>query len=187
MKEYEKIPFRLLEYRDPIFDLVPDHTKVVVEVGSRMGWFAWRILKHVPGCVVFCVDVWDRADHDGDGPENFQAWIRNIGNDHFACRAFPVRMSSLKAGELFRMLGIKIDFLFIDANHTEEAVFEDLAMWTPLVRLGGLIAGHDWDSRWGKNVQAAVLKWHGKTPNIGMIFDHNGKKSGVKSYWWLKE
>jgi predicted O-methyltransferase YrrM len=36
-----------------------------------------------------------------------------------------------------------LDFVFIDAIHTYEAVSEDLQAWVPKVRVGGLIMGHD--------------------------------------------
>jgi predicted O-methyltransferase YrrM len=37
----------------------------------------------------------------------------------------------------------KLDFLFIDGDHTYEGVREDFKMYAPLVREGGLIAFHD--------------------------------------------
>jgi predicted O-methyltransferase YrrM len=37
----------------------------------------------------------------------------------------------------------KIDFLFIDADHTYEAIKRDWADWRPLVNTGGIIALHD--------------------------------------------
>ena len=39
--------------------------------------------------------------------------------------------------------GNKLDFLFIDGDHTYEGVREDFKMYSPLVRSGGLIAFHD--------------------------------------------
>jgi len=36
-----------------------------------------------------------------------------------------------------------VDFLFIDGDHTEAGVRQDYAMYSPLVRSGGLIAFHD--------------------------------------------
>jgi hypothetical protein len=36
------------------------------------------------------------------------------------------------------------DFVYIDADHTEAAVREDLKAWWPKVRLGGILAGHDY-------------------------------------------
>lgn len=46
--------------------------------------------------------------------------------------------------ELKKILGKrKIDFLFIDGDHTYEGVKKDFAMYSPLVREGGIIAFHD--------------------------------------------
>ena len=37
----------------------------------------------------------------------------------------------------------KIDFLFIDADHSYKGVKKDFKMYSPLVRLGGIIAFRD--------------------------------------------
>ena len=38
------------------------------------------------------------------------------------------------------------DFVYIDGDHRYEYVKEDLAMWFPKVKIGGVFAGHDyWD------------------------------------------
>jgi predicted O-methyltransferase YrrM len=39
--------------------------------------------------------------------------------------------------------GYKLDFLFIDGDHSYEGVKKDFEMYSPLVRSGGLIAFHD--------------------------------------------
>ena len=39
--------------------------------------------------------------------------------------------------------GEKVDFLFIDGDHTYEGVKKDFEMYSPLVRKGGIIAFHD--------------------------------------------
>ena len=36
-----------------------------------------------------------------------------------------------------------LDFVFIDGNHTYDFVKEDITLWTPKVRSGGIVAGHD--------------------------------------------
>jgi hypothetical protein len=36
------------------------------------------------------------------------------------------------------------DWVYIDSNHTYEAVKEDLEMWLPKVKNGGYICGHDY-------------------------------------------
>lgn len=37
-----------------------------------------------------------------------------------------------------------VDLVFIDADHTYEAVKEDIELWKPHVRPGGLLCGHDY-------------------------------------------
>jgi predicted O-methyltransferase YrrM len=39
--------------------------------------------------------------------------------------------------------GRKVDFLFIDADHSYEGVKKDFEMYSPLVRKGGIIAFYD--------------------------------------------
>ena len=36
------------------------------------------------------------------------------------------------------------DFIYIDANHTYKYVCEDLALWYPKLKPGGILAGHDY-------------------------------------------
>lgn len=60
-----------------------------------------------------------------------------------------VKKSSLEAVENFK----QVDFVFIDATHTYDAVKADLAAWMPKIKPGGFIAGHDYD--W-KEVARAV-------------------------------
>jgi predicted O-methyltransferase YrrM len=37
-----------------------------------------------------------------------------------------------------------LDFVFIDANHNYEDVLEDLRNWLPKIKIGGVLAGHDY-------------------------------------------
>jgi predicted O-methyltransferase YrrM len=41
-----------------------------------------------------------------------------------------------------------LDFVFIDANHTYEAVKRDIDAWLPKMKPGGIISGHDY-TVWG--------------------------------------
>jgi hypothetical protein len=37
-----------------------------------------------------------------------------------------------------------LDFVYIDGNHDYESVRQDIALWTPKVRSGGFVGGHDY-------------------------------------------
>jgi hypothetical protein len=62
------------------------------------------------------------------------------------------RRSSVGAAATFK--DQSLDFVFVDATHSFEAVSEDLAAWWPKLRPGALIAGHDYTNSFG--VRAAV-------------------------------
>ena len=52
-----------------------------------------------------------------------------------------------------------LDFVFIDANHAYEFVKEDIQLWTPKVKIGGIVSGHDYGIEYRKprfGVTAAV-------------------------------
>lgn len=39
----------------------------------------------------------------------------------------------------------ELDFVFIDADHSYEHAKQDIELWYPKVRSGGLVSGHDYD------------------------------------------
>jgi len=53
----------------------------------------------------------------------------------------PLLMDSSSASALFKD-GI-VDLVFIDAGHWYQDVMEDISLWLPKIRLGGIICGHD--------------------------------------------
>jgi predicted O-methyltransferase YrrM len=85
---------------------------------------------------------------DEPGAETYERWLMA------RFRAEALSLASLYPGRC-RMLEMttdeaalvvpdaSVDFVFVDADHTEEAVARDIATWTPKVRPGGLIAGHN--------------------------------------------
>lgn len=54
----------------------------------------------------------------------------------------PVRSDSAEAAARFR--DGSVDFVYVDAGHTFEAVSRDLAAWWPKLRRGAIMAGDDW-------------------------------------------
>lgn len=55
----------------------------------------------------------------------------------------PVRMTSTEAAQSYP--DNSLDFVFIDADHTYEAVKQDIEAWWPKVKPGGILAGHDYN------------------------------------------
>jgi predicted O-methyltransferase YrrM len=61
-------------------------------------------------------------------------------------------MTTDEAASLFQ--DGSLDGVFIDADHTYEAVKMDIQNWMPKVRKGGILAGHDYVETWPGVIEA---------------------------------
>ena len=65
-------------------------------------------------------------------------------------RCRQLRMTSVEACE--RGVGVSSgethDLIFIDALHDYESVKQDIRLWWPKVRVGGVFATHDFNHQW---------------------------------------
>jgi hypothetical protein len=106
----------------------------MVEVGS---WKGGSVLEFSPYFKqVWCVDHWI-----GDKwcPNVYEVFLHNIRNDK---NIIPIRKYSGEAAKLFD--DESLDFVYIDADHREEFVQQDILLWLPKVKKSGAIAGHDY-------------------------------------------
>jgi hypothetical protein len=118
----------------------------VVEVGSFAGESTIRLA--VPGAIVHCIDTWRGTD----GPDNinhaynqhqgkvYETFMRNMGQRLFFT-VYPHVGESLFYAQFWPR---KADLIFLDAAHDYESVKADIAAWSPLVKPGGTICGHDY-------------------------------------------
>ena len=51
-----------------------------------------------------------------------------------------------------------IDIVFIDANHSYESVKNDIDLWLPKVKTGGVLSGHDYSISFFGVIQAVNEK-----------------------------
>jgi hypothetical protein len=57
-------------------------------------------------------------------------------------RASVLRLDSVTAAQTFE--NHSLDVVYIDAEHTFDAVVRDIQAWAPKIRPGGLLCGHDY-------------------------------------------
>lgn len=119
----------------------------IVEVGVFRGGYAQHINLALPNAEIHLVDLWEKV---GNIPWMFEteeeardAYNRVVAKFTGIPGVHIHKMSSKEASRLF--LGGSLDWVYIDANHTYEAVREDIDLWLPKVKLGGIISGHDYD------------------------------------------
>lgn len=119
-----------------------------MEVGVFRGDFALEILESWRGKLLTLVDPWrhlpDYLDSwnvsDSEMERNFHHTL-TILTSHKA-RINVLRMRSEQAVKMIE--NGSCDFIYIDANHSYEAMCRDLRLWFPKLRVEGLMCGHDY-------------------------------------------
>ena len=56
-----------------------------------------------------------------------------------------VQASSIEYADLIE--NNSVDFVYIDAEHDYDSVKQDLSVWFPKVKIGGFLAGHDYNKK----------------------------------------
>lgn len=134
---------------DKILELVNQHRpKQCVELGSWMGASAIpvaRSIKRWRGTLA-CVDTWSGEINQAPGSAPGQPWMlvscaRNIISAGLGASVRLVPATTAEAAECWTQ---RIDYLYVDADHSYESVLADLRAWWPHVRVGGLIVGDDY-------------------------------------------
>lgn len=101
---------------------------------------------------VHIVDTWDGSEEHTDNMKDglYEKFISNMSPLNGLYTAH--RMTTNEASGLFQ--DSSLDGVFIDADHSYEAVRQDIQSWLPKVRSGGILAGHDYTSTFPGVIQA---------------------------------
>jgi len=125
-----------------------------VEVGTQLAQYASRVRAAWKGEKLYCVDPW-RAWGGDTTDDQYEAYFQRARE---TMKAFPekswefIRATSVSAATSGRFAHGSLDWVYVDADHSYEAVKADIAAWWPLIKSGGILAGHDWVSDgWHRN------------------------------------
>ena len=128
------------------------------KIGAGIGvWFGqtfFYLLNHVEGLTLYGVDIWipgDKFIHHADQEENKKEVYEKA--ELFGGRGIILEMPSVEAAATIP--NNSLDFVFIDADHSFDAVCADIEAWILKVKSGGFLTGHNWD--WD-SVRMAVQK-----------------------------
>ena len=141
-------------YRMLVENCRPDGT--IVELGAWKGrssaFLVVEAKNKSPNIKIHIVDTWlGSGEHTAGLTDGlYEKFISNMAplNGHYQAH----RMTTDDAAPLFE--DGSLDAVFIDADHTYEAVKRDVANWMPKVRKGGILAGHDYVHTWPGVIQA---------------------------------
>ena len=124
-----------------------------IEVGSWKGRSTLAIANHTQG-VLCCVDAWlsmlgaanESSSSRNEAKLAYDAFQRNLSKHIDSGRVKITRARSVVgANMLLNEYGPKsFDWVFLDGDHSYEAVKSEIEVYSKLVRVGGLMSGHDY-------------------------------------------
>ncbi len=110
------------------------------EIGVERGRNSENILKELNIEKMYLIDVWDNYKdiYIIWSLQNYNHVLRKFKNDK--------RVIIIKDYSECAVNNIKdnsLDFVYVDANHKYKYVYQDINLWYPKVKDGGIIGGHD--------------------------------------------
>ena len=149
-------------------------TRLVVELGSWLGLSTRYIADHAPHATVVSVDHW-RGNPEHLARDEYRALLPRLFETFQArCwdyrdRVVPLRADSLDGLRAVAAEGLRPDLVYVDAEHSYEAVSAELALARELFPDAAL-AGDDYD--W-EGVRRAVNEFAGRH---GLVIDRSGAR-----------
>lgn len=141
---------------------------VCIEVGSFCGESTFHLAKSFKK--VYAVDSWEGGYDDADlaSRQAKEAYILFLKNLLEVENVYPIKITSIEASKIFP--DQCADLVYIDADHSEKALTQDVEVWSLKVRKGGILAGHDFDNSIVRETVTRIF------PEVN--------KAGVE--WWVR-
>lgn len=118
------------------------------EIGVWHGQFSAALCQANPHLKLLCVDSWTFF-HGHINTKTFYKSPQGMRDAEAAARQrlapFGCDIRKGQSVDVAQTVSDgSLDFVYIDADHSYRAVLEDLRAWSPKVRSGGVISGHDY-------------------------------------------
>jgi len=118
------------------------------EIGVNYGLFSRYMLDNIPDLKLISIDPWFLNRPDAQKSKKFAfKLLKNYEN----CRI--IEKTSMEA--VCCVPYESLDFVYIDGDHSFDAVICDLVEWTKRVRKGGIVSGHDYIQKY-RGLRTAV-------------------------------
>ncbi len=122
--------------------------EVICEIGVKEGAHFNSLLtaSHIKKAVA--IDIWAETGIRSQNDDSYeQRRLDGLYNHMNSLASRDSRIQVIKdfsPGVAAQFVDESFDFVYIDADHTEAAVYTDLCAWWSKVRPGGVLAGHDY-------------------------------------------
>jgi spermidine synthase len=138
-----------LRTRTDLLTLIPKNS-IILEIGVFKGDFAKEILKITRPSELYLVDIWEGRWGSGDKDGNnyveigdMEAVYLNLFNQ--TKDKTNIHVIRAKAVSFLQSCeDNSFDVIYVDGDHTEEAVYNDMVNSFAKIKPGGLLMGHDY-------------------------------------------
>lgn len=131
--------------RDEIASLFNElNFKVGAEVGVCDGTYSEILCKNNPGLKLYGIDPWEPyvGYRDYAKVSTFQKMIEDTKKKLSPYNFITVKKYSMDAVKDFE--DNSLDFVYIDANHEDPYITDDIREWYKKVKIDGVLFGHDY-------------------------------------------
>lgn len=145
--QFGEVWFNYPDLYKKMVEQLPSGSKFV-EVGSWKGmssaYMAVEIANSGKDIDFYCVDTWEGSiEHEQYGMDTSDLYDTFLNNMQPVGKYYKgIRARSLQAVKQFE--DNSLDFIFIDASHEYLDVKDDIIAWLPKLKIGGILAGHDY-------------------------------------------
>jgi hypothetical protein len=174
-----------------------------VEIGVWKGEYSEVLLRANEQLRLWSVDPWKveafppkmrgYPDTQAAFDANYKETKKRL--KEFGARSIILRTYSTQTAQQFE--DGSLDFVYIDGNHDFQNCTNDICNWTPKVRIGGIISGHDYSRqplKYGMQVKQVVEAYtaaYGITPWFVLGRQEKGIpgeiRDDARSWFWLKK
>lgn len=143
--------YSIMVRQAPAYPLPSTFVEIGCWKGKSSSYMAEQIMLSGKTINFYCVDTWKgtttedhhQADPDVVNDKLFEVFTANMSP--FAGYYVPIQSLSVAAASQFA--DKSLDFIYIDASHEYQDVKDDINVWLPKLKVGGTIAGDDYNSR----------------------------------------
>ena len=115
-----------------LLDLIQkNECKIIVEVGVKFGRTTFFLLNSLLDIKIYSID------------KDISMFYNEEIKERYGERLIPIEGLSWNVAD--QIPDSSIDLIFIDADHSYQAVKKDIIAYTPKLKQGGIISGHDID------------------------------------------
>lgn len=161
--------------RGDLADWLAKFAKVGAEVGVAGGKYSRRLMDANPYMKLYGVDPY--TVYGGYKDYALKSTMERIKNEaHERLKDYPTYefVEKFSMDALADFADGSLDFVYIDANHADPWVTQDITEWAKKVRKGGVVSGHDY-----ARVQSIADRY-----DVVNAVNRYGKANGIQIYIW---